>query len=159
MLWKLLAPDELRASTYIVRRTALLIWQVLTLLQSLQTCTRSELYLGLCLTSWAVTAIEPLVQVNIYGIITCLWTCRQPGNFGNRSGYLAISIHWSDTSIIPRPHASGSHLLLHTTSQLWTSGASSTRCHTRLMMCSIHIDESATCGNHCMTITSLCTFL
>jgi hypothetical protein len=30
--------------------------------------------------------------------------------------------------------------------------------YTRLMMCSIHIDESVTRGNRCTAVTSLCTF-
>jgi hypothetical protein len=69
---------------------------------------------------------------------------HEHGNFGSRSDYQRIDIRWSNASIIPIHHASGSLLLLHATSQLWNSGASSTRCYTRLMMCSIYIDESAT---------------
>jgi hypothetical protein len=33
-------------------------------------CTRSGLYLGLCPASWAITAIGPLAQVDICGIIS-----------------------------------------------------------------------------------------
>jgi hypothetical protein len=64
------APDELRAATYIVRRTALQIWQVS---DSITISTNTYPIITLTwtvLTSWADVANGPLTRVNIYGIVS-----------------------------------------------------------------------------------------
>jgi hypothetical protein len=66
----LVAPDELRAATYIGRRTALQIWQVSDYI-TISTNTHPIRTLTWTVsTSWADVANGPLDQVNICGIIT-----------------------------------------------------------------------------------------
>jgi hypothetical protein len=124
------------------------------MLQSPQICIRSGRYLGLCLALWAVVAIGPLTQVDIYGIVTSPWICHQSDNFGSWSGYLVISILWSDASVKNRPHASGYLDLLQDVTNLLLRWSASSRCYTGMMMCSIYIDESATRVDCCTTVTS-----
>jgi hypothetical protein len=73
----------------------------------------------------------------------------KPGNFGSRSGYWLINIHWADTSFKTKLHAPGSSDQLHAIliSNLMVTFI---RCHTGLMMCLIHIDESTI---HVLTTT------
>jgi hypothetical protein len=66
----------------------------LTLIQLTQTHTWSGLWLGSHLDSCAIEATRPLAQTDICGIVTSPWTCHQFGNFGSRSGYRVIGIHW-----------------------------------------------------------------
>jgi hypothetical protein len=64
------APDELRVATYIVRRTALQIWQVSdSITNSINTHPIRALPWAVS-TSWADAANGPLTRVNIYGIVT-----------------------------------------------------------------------------------------
>jgi hypothetical protein len=64
------APDELRAATYIVRRTALQIWQVFDSI-TISTNTHPIRTLTWAVpTSWADAANGPLARVNICGIVT-----------------------------------------------------------------------------------------
>jgi transposase InsO family protein len=64
------APDELRAATYIVRRTALQIWQVSDSV-TISTNTHPIRTLTWAVpTSWADAANGPMARVNICGIIT-----------------------------------------------------------------------------------------
>jgi hypothetical protein len=73
----LVAPNELRATTYIVRRTALQIWQVSDSI-TISTNTHPIRTLTWAVsTSWADAANGPLARVNIYGII----------NFYSSGGY------------------------------------------------------------------------
>jgi hypothetical protein len=66
----LIAPDELQAATYIVRRTALQIWQVFDSI-TISTNTHPIRTLTWTVsTSWADAANGPLAQVNICGIVT-----------------------------------------------------------------------------------------
>jgi hypothetical protein len=46
--------------------------------------------LGLHPASWAVAVIRPLIRMNIYGIVTSPWICRQPDHLGSRSDCQAI---------------------------------------------------------------------
>jgi hypothetical protein len=64
------APDELRAATYIVRRTALQIWQVSDSI-TISTNTHPIRTLTWAVsTSWADAANGPLARVNICDIVT-----------------------------------------------------------------------------------------
>jgi hypothetical protein len=64
------APDELRAATYIVRRTALQIWQVSDSI-TISTNTHPIMTLTWAVsTSWTDVANGPLPQMNIYGIVS-----------------------------------------------------------------------------------------
>jgi hypothetical protein len=64
------ATDELWAATYIVRRTALQIWQVSDSI-TIPTNTHPIMTLTWAVpTSWANAANGPLTRVNIYGIVT-----------------------------------------------------------------------------------------
>jgi hypothetical protein len=66
----LVAPDELRATIYIVRRTALQIWQVSDSI-TISTNTHPIRTLTWAVpTSWADAANGPLARVNICGIVT-----------------------------------------------------------------------------------------
>jgi hypothetical protein len=112
------------------------------------------------LASWAITATGPLAWAHICGIIISPWICYQLDNFGSRSGYLAISILWSDASFKARPHASGYLDLLQAVANLLLRWSASSRWYTRLMMYSIYIDESITYVNCCTAVTSVvCLFL
>jgi hypothetical protein len=66
----------------------------------------------------------------------------KPDNFSFRSGYQPINIHWSDVSIKIRLHASGFSNRLNTTFNFQSSNKLYPMLHW-VMMCSIHIDESA----------------
>jgi hypothetical protein len=107
--------------------------------------------------SCAIVVIGPLIRMNIYGIVTSPWTCRQPGHLGSRSDCQAIDTAWLDASMDLKPHASGFLLLLHTPWP-WSSDTSLTRCHTRLVMYLIHIDDPTTGVNYCAAVMSLGTF-
>jgi hypothetical protein len=66
----LVAPDELWAATYIVRRTALQIWQVSDSI-TISTNTHPIRTLTWAVsTSWADAANGPLARVNICGTVT-----------------------------------------------------------------------------------------
>jgi hypothetical protein len=63
------APDELRAATYIVKRTALQIWQVSDFI-TISTNTYPIRTLTWAVpTSWADAANGPLAEMNICGIV------------------------------------------------------------------------------------------
>jgi hypothetical protein len=95
-----------------------------------------------------------MTWVDICDIITSSWTYRQPGNFGFRSAYRVISILWSDDSIKNMPHALGYLDLLQSVANLLLCWSASSWCYTGLMICLIHIDESATRVDCCTTVTS-----
>jgi hypothetical protein len=61
--------DELWAATYIVRRTALQIWQVSDSITISTNTHPIRTLIWTVSTSWADAANEPLIQMNIYGII------------------------------------------------------------------------------------------
>jgi hypothetical protein len=66
--------DELRAATYIVRRTALQIWQVFDSI-TISTNTHPIRTLTWAVsTSWTDAANGPLARVNICGIVTIYFT-------------------------------------------------------------------------------------
>jgi hypothetical protein len=72
MLWKnyeLFSPDALWATTFIVKRTTLWIWQVSDSV-TISTNTHSDSILGLHPALWGVVVIGPLVRVNICDIVT-----------------------------------------------------------------------------------------
>jgi hypothetical protein len=64
------APDELRAATYIVRRTALQIWQVSDFITVSTNTHLIRTLTWAVSTSWADAANGPMAMVNICGIIT-----------------------------------------------------------------------------------------
>jgi hypothetical protein len=66
----LVAPDELRAATYIVRRTALQIRQVSDSITISTNTHPIRTLTWVVSTSWADGANGPLARVNICGIVT-----------------------------------------------------------------------------------------
>jgi hypothetical protein len=64
------APNELWAATYIVRRTALQIWQVSDSITISTNTHPIRTLTWVVPTSWADAANGPLARVNIYGIVT-----------------------------------------------------------------------------------------
>jgi hypothetical protein len=114
------APDELRTATYIVRRTTLQIWQVSDSV-TISTNTHPIRTLTWAVpTSWADAANGPLAWVNICGIVTSPWTCRQTGNFGSRSIARLIGAFRSDAFVKTKLHVLGS-AELHAARFLWSS--------------------------------------
>jgi hypothetical protein len=65
----LVAPDELRAATYIVRITALQIWQVSESITISTNTHPMRTLTWVVSTSWADAANGPLARVNICGIV------------------------------------------------------------------------------------------
>jgi hypothetical protein len=65
-----------------------------------------------------------------------------------------IGIHWSDVSVKTKHYVSGYLDLLQAVANLLLLWSASSWCYAGLMMCSIHIDESATRVDCCMVITS-----
>jgi hypothetical protein len=71
-----IAPDELRAATYIVRRTVLQIWQIFDSI-TISTDTHPIRTLTWAVsTSWADAANGPLAWVNICGIVSFIISMR-----------------------------------------------------------------------------------
>jgi hypothetical protein len=64
------APDELRAATYIGRRTALQIWQVSDSVIISTNTHPTRTLTWVVPTSWADAANGPLARANICGIVT-----------------------------------------------------------------------------------------
>jgi hypothetical protein len=114
------APYELRAATYIVRRIALQIWQVSdSIIISINTHSIRTLTWAVS-SSWADAANGPLARVNICGIVTSPWTCRQTGNFDSRSVTRLIGALRSNAFVKTKLHVSG-YAELHATRFLWSS--------------------------------------
>jgi hypothetical protein len=65
----LVAPDELRAATYIVRRTVLQIWQVSDSTTISTNTHPIRTLTWVVSTSWTDAANGPLARVNICGIV------------------------------------------------------------------------------------------
>jgi hypothetical protein len=133
--------DGVRATVFIVWRTAYRYDKFLTLLQLSQTRTRSRLLFGSHSASWTVTVNESPTQAVFEVSSLAPEHIIKPGNFNSRSGYRPIDNHWSDTSVKIKLML---WLLLigFMLSPIFKLQVIFIRCCTGLIMCSINIDKS-----------------
>jgi hypothetical protein len=108
-------------------------------------------------TSWATAANRPLALVIFMVWLLALEHVIKSGNFGSRSGYRPIDKHWSDTLVEP-DFMGWNPLICFRLSSVLTTLTCFSRCSSGLMICSSHLDESATRVRSCAVATSMCTF-